>query len=86
MLRKDIRKGWIWAVSTLWAGTVIGFREAGLEGVGIGVIVASFVMLGGQSILLRRSRVLSIRDAARLVLSVVLLSGSVALISRYVAP
>ncbi len=23
MLRKDIRKGWIWAVSTLWAGTVL---------------------------------------------------------------
>tara|TARA_R110001592_G_scaffold29726_2_gene107356 strand:+ start:679 stop:2091 length:1413 start_codon:yes stop_codon:yes gene_type:complete len=74
------------AIATLWAGTVIGFREAGLEGVGIGVIVASFVMLGGQSILLRRSRVLSIRDAARLVFSVVLLSGSVALLSRYVAP
>tara|TARA_E500000318_G_scaffold75188_2_gene69787 strand:+ start:15112 stop:16515 length:1404 start_codon:yes stop_codon:yes gene_type:complete len=74
------------AIGTLWAGTVIGFREAGLEGVGIGVIVASFVMLGGQSVLLRRSRVLSIRDAARLVLSVLLLSASVALVSHYVAP
>lgn len=74
------------AIATLWAGTVIGFRTTGLEGVGIGVIVASYVMLGGQAVLLRRSRVLSIRDAARLVVMVLLLSGSVAAISRFVAP
>ena len=74
------------AIGTLWAGTVIGYREVGLEGVGIGVIIASFVMLSGQSVLLRRRRVLSIRDGVRLILSVLLLSGSVALVSIYMAP
>jgi O-antigen/teichoic acid export membrane protein len=74
------------AIGTLWAGTVIGYREVGLEGVGIGVIIASFVMLSGQSVLLRRSRVLSIRDSVSLILSVLLLSGSVALVSIYMAP
>lgn len=83
---REIAIVYLLAIATLWAGTVIGFRTAGLEGVGVGVIVASYVMLGGQSVLLRRSRVLSIRDAARLVASVVLLSGSVTLLSLYVAP
>ncbi|WP_420403094.1 hypothetical protein [Nisaea sp.] len=83
---REIVTVYLLAIGTLWAGTVIGYRMAELEGVGVGVIVASYVMLGGQAILLRRSRVLSIRDAARLVATVVLLSGSVALLSVYVAP
>lgn len=82
---REIAAVYLFAIGSLWLGTRYGYIMGGLEGVGVGVTVASFVMLGGQMILLRRSRVLGLRAGARLLAVVLVLSLIVAASSRLIA-